>query len=290
MHTKTALIQYRKSYLSKLVTGEERYKQLQRILAPFDRKELHRVTQKHLSDALDVYSGATRNRYRSALTHFWKWSRSKSLTDLTPTLLHDREVSRSQVMSMDQLREMYVAAEKMGDWRGFCELLILTGQRTGEIMKIRHQDVMGDEWHNPFTKNGQAHVVHLCHRAQAVLVRGTPWVGMKTTAHIKRRWFDAAGLNVKKFRLHDIRRSFVTHMADAGVDENLVDRILNHQAAATQGGVKGVYNRAKRSKERRQIMYDWEMMLLGSHKITSTPDKWKFTHAGTMTAHFGTSE
>lgn len=34
-------------------------------------------------------------------------------------------------------------------------------------------------------------------------------------------------------------------------------------------------------------MYDWEDMLLGSHKVKSTPDEWAYTHAGPMTANFG---
>ncbi|WP_299357073.1 tyrosine-type recombinase/integrase [uncultured Shimia sp.] len=190
---------------------------------------------------------------------------------------------------MAQLRALYEAADDRGGWEGFCKLLILTGQRNSDLMNFSPNIMFGDEVHLPTSKNGTSHIIHLNHRAQAVVKDGMQWLGKKTFADMKRRWFEDAGIPLS-FQLRDIRRSFATHMVENGADENVVDRILNHQAAATQASVKRTYNRAGRFTERRQVMYNWESLLLGSHKVTTaTTDDWTklATHKGSAMMSFG---
>ena len=289
MKVSAALKKYKLRHLDGLTTGAERYKQLRRLLEKYSRREMHKLTNRDLTAALNQWSGGTRNRYRSAVTHFWKWAASEGLTTLNPVLMPGKENPRDRYLSLGQLRELYAAADLRGDWAGYGRLLILTGQRNSDVMRINPTIILGDELHLPTSKNGTSHIVHLNHRAQAVIASGLPFLGKKNQADFKRRWFIDAGIPLE-YQLRDIRRSFATHMVENGADENVVDRILNHQAAATSAGVKRTYNRAMRLKERRQVMFDWENLLLGSHKVVQTDDVWRGTHAAPMTVNFGYTE
>jgi hypothetical protein len=63
------------------------------------------------------------------------------------------------------------------------------------------------------------------------------------------------------WRPHDIRRSFVTQLAEQGVDETLLDLIINHRASGSRSGVKGVYQRSQRWAERVAALDAWNAYL-----------------------------
>jgi integrase len=55
---------------------------------------------------------------------------------------------------------------------------------------------------------------------------------------------DAKLEGVAPWRLHDLRRSAVTHMAELGALPHVIEQILNHQSGS-KAGIAGLYNRAK---------------------------------------------
>ncbi len=63
------------------------------------------------------------------------------------------------------------------------------------------------------------------------------------------------------WRLHDVRRAFVTHLAEQGHDESALDVCINHRASATRGGIRGVYQRAQRWAERVAALDAWNAFL-----------------------------
>ncbi len=263
MLIKHALERYKTDHLDTLKTGAERYKQLCRILQTFQSQEVSTITNGDLSNVLSGWKTATRNRYRSALTHFWRYCRANDWTGLVPTMMPAREAPRDQVLSLDQLRALYEAAPYQGQaWSQFLRLLILTGQRPSDLMRFCPNRFQGQDMHLPTSKNGTSHIVPLAPRA-FVLGGMMPnmFAGMATTAHVKKRWFQSAYVPTARYQLRDIRRSMATHLADDGQDENDIDRILNHQAASTRLGVARTYNRSKRLTQRRAIMCRWEALL-----------------------------
>jgi integrase len=58
------------------------------------------------------------------------------------------------------------------------------------------------------------------------------------------------------WRLHDLRRTAATGMADLGVLPHVVEAILNH-ITGHKAGVAGVYNRASYMAEKRQALDLW---------------------------------
>jgi integrase len=263
--TRLVLEDYSQAHLAGLSTGTERLTQLQRVLAPFLNRDFASIRQAELAQALAPWSGATRNRYRAALTHLWRWARERELTTLSPTFSAARETSRDAVLSLPQLRALYAAAPQRGDWAGFCRLLILTGQRRSDVMNMRPGDIRGDRWEQPTSKNSMPHTVHLTDRAQTVIrdawvLEEFEWTGKTTYSDMKARWFADAKVPAS-FRLHDIRRSFATHLSEGGTPEDVVDRVLNHVAAASSKGVARVYNRAKLLDQRKEALEAWDRLL-----------------------------
>jgi hypothetical protein len=58
------------------------------------------------------------------------------------------------------------------------------------------------------------------------------------------------------WRLHDMRRTAATRMADLGVLPHVVEAVLNH-VSGYKAGVAGVYNRALYAAEKRQALDLW---------------------------------
>ena len=64
------------------------------------------------------------------------------------------------------------------------------------------------------------------------------------------------GFSVAPWRLHDIRRTVATRMAELGVLPHVVEAVLNH-VSGHKAGVAGIYNRALYSTEKRRALDLW---------------------------------
>src|SRR6202012_3393665 len=58
------------------------------------------------------------------------------------------------------------------------------------------------------------------------------------------------------WRLHDVRRTVATRMADLGVQPHVIEAVLNH-VSGHKAGVAGVYNRASYGNEKRRALDLW---------------------------------
>jgi len=63
-------------------------------------------------------------------------------------------------------------------------------------------------------------------------------------------------LHIAPWRLHDLRRTCATQMAELGVQPWYVEAVLNHQSGHKQG-VAGTYNRARYADEMRSALQRW---------------------------------
>jgi integrase len=70
----------------------------------------------------------------------------------------------------------------------------------------------------------------------------------------------------ERFVLHDIRRSFVSHLAERGYDVDLLDQCLGH----SRKGVLGVYQRASRMSERARALEAWARLISGEGEAEQT--------------------
>ena len=61
---------------------------------------------------------------------------------------------------------------------------------------------------------------------------------------------------VADWRIHDLRRTAATGMAELGVQPHIIEAILNHYSGY-RSGVAGVYNRARYLEEMRSALEKW---------------------------------
>jgi len=143
-------------------------------------------------------------------------------------------------------------------------VLLLTGQRPGEVRYMRREHIVDGWWEMPGkpvpalgwpgTKNGASHRVWLPVVAQALIAEIDPDA---TTGYVfKRAKVDplmreiCAELGVAAARPHDLRRTHGTMVTKLGFGTEAMNRIQNHK----EGGIASVYDRHGYEDENKQIM------------------------------------
>jgi TPP-dependent trihydroxycyclohexane-1,2-dione (THcHDO) dehydratase len=86
--------------------------------------------------------------------------------------------------------------------------------------------------------------------------RNGPFQGWSKAKRALDNRLQAAGMTAP-WRLHDLRRTTATRMADLGVQPHVIEAVLNH-ISGHKAGVAGVYNRATYAAEKRQALDLWE--------------------------------
>jgi integrase len=155
------------------------------------------------------------------------------------------------------------------------KLLLLTGCRLNEVAGMRRSELSDDVtvWNIPGvrTKNRRPHVVPLPPMARKLIgaITGTSSDLIFTTtgttpisgwSKIKRR-LDKA-MKIPAWRLHDLRRTFVTGCAELGIRGDVIELAVNH-VSGMRGGIAGVYNKSELMPERRAALERWSLHVQG---------------------------
>jgi integrase len=267
----------------------ERY--LMNYAEPLCRLKLSEIDKRviaRLLDKIETESGpVAHNRARSSLSAFFAWTITKGFLETNPvagTGKANEGPSRSRVLSRAELAEVWGAACGAGDFGDIVRLLILTGQRREEIGSLRWSEIDFDRGLIVLpperTKNKRLHEIPLSPQARAILelraqrVASSPhpsrakpndglifggaagfsgWSGAKGK-------LDAALAQRAKpmpdWRLHDLRRTAATGMAELGVLPHIIEAVLNH-VSGHKGGVAGIYNRSRYTEPMRDALERW---------------------------------
>jgi integrase len=249
-------------------------------LAKLRLAEIDRRTVAVRLGGIETASGpVARNRVRSSLSAFFAWAVTEGLLDTNPvqgTAKLDEGGSRERTLTQPELAELWSAldAEPNPQFADVVRLLILTGQRREEIGSLRWSEVADDRvvLSPERTKNSRQHEVPLSHQAKAILARqprrkgrdfifGIGEAGFSGWSDCKVR-LDQALLARRKakampeWRLHDLRRTCATGMAELGIQPHIIEAVLNH-VSGHRAGVAGVYNRATYAEPMREALQRW---------------------------------
>lgn len=161
-------------------------------------------------------------------------------------------------------------------WRDLLHVIALTGCRRSEAagMRVEHVDLAARVWKQPSATNKarREHVVPLGEQAAEIVARaiGKRTVGLVFPGRVggpvsgwSRMWSRVtAEAGIAGVSIHDLRRGLVSAVAETGAaDVATLDRLLNHVAAATSGGVIAVYQRASMIEPMRRAVAAWESIL-----------------------------
>ena len=203
---------------------------------------------------------------------------------------------RDRVLSDAELRWFWQACDQMGQPFGaLLKLLLLTGARRDEVAGMRWDELSDDlsTWSLPAsrTKNSRSHLVPLpplCRQLIAGMAKiaGTTHVftttGVTSVSGFTRvkqridrlmlaaarqeaveRGQDAEQVAIAPWRIHDLRRSCATGMAEhCRIAPHVIEAALNH-ASGVQSGVAGTYNRSLLLSERAMALESWANYLTG---------------------------
>jgi integrase len=234
-------------------------------------KPIKAITQRDIALLLNKIAACsgdvTANRLRANLCGLWAWAirQGLPLTNVASLTEKKRETARDRVLSESELAAIWrnCGDDNLGR---VLKLLILTGQRENEIALLRWDEVHDDEiiLSSNRVKNKRTHTVPLTPIALELIgprsnhrthVFGRDDTGYQSFGSAKPRLDKRLG--IAPWRIHDIRRSVVTHMAEKlGIQPHIIEAVINH-VSGHKAGVAGIYNRASYSKEKREALDLW---------------------------------
>lgn len=234
----------------------------------------------------------TANRLQTVLVRMFNFAAERGMLDYSPLtgMKKQREKARDRVLNNEEIKILWDALNlenmTMDIYRVSklaLKMILLTGQRPGEVCGMTWNEIDGDTWTIPAErmKSKDAHSVPLSDMALEIIEQariysgGTPFVfasthkdeGATTTRALSKaiyRHWQEIGIN-EKFTPHDLRRTLRTRLAEIGIDNVVAERVLAHKLQ----GLLAVYNRHSYDTEKRQALDKWERKLrhiVGSEK------------------------
>ncbi len=250
-------------------------------LPQWNQRPIDKIKRKDIIDVLDRMiergsPGAANNAY-AAISKFFNWCVSRDLLEINPfngVKRPSKKRSRDRVLSDTELERVWGAAQNsVYPYKAIVSLLILTGQRRGEVANMEWNQI---DWENKvwklpasLTKNNRSHTLPLSQPALEILNQTPrlndnkfvfPALGSETTTFsgfgkCKYRLDKEVQLQ-EHWRLHDLRRTVATGMAKMEIPPHVIERVLNH-VSGQFGGVAGIYNRYGYEKEMRIALDKW---------------------------------
>lgn len=238
---------------------------------------MEKITRADIHDLLDDLSAkrtpSIAREVRKHLSKLFNWAVDRGALPASPLAGMRRpdlaQVARERVLTPDELKKVWEAAGTIGYPFGtMTRLLILTAQRRNEIAGLRRSwlrpeqdavEIPASEY-----KTDRAHVFPLSTPAKTIVEKLPLWnrgdFMISTTAgerpvsgfsKAKTILNDMVGFS--DWTYHDLRRTAATRMAEMGVIQEHIERVLGHAIE----GVAGTYNRYSYLKEKQAALELW---------------------------------
>ena len=214
------------------------------------------------------------NQTLAAVSAIFSWALKEEILPANPCKLVQRNATRSRerVLSDTEVPVMWAAFGDAGLIVGSAlKLILLLGQRPGEVAHMRHEHIKDGWWEMPGepvpsvawpgTKNGAAHRVWIPKPALTVIAevaeegaragfvlagpRGAPVPGLDAAMRTICR-----KLQIERATPHDLRRTHGTTIAALGFGRDAMNRVQNHK----EGGIGSIYDRHSYADENKRIM------------------------------------
>ena len=258
----------------------------------FGAMQLSEITLKEISRRVDRLKATPSEQSHAfvALKIFLRWAVKHRMLERSPIemmTIPSRKGGRERALNSDEIAAVYSAARSTPYPFGtIVQLLLLTGQRRGEIAALRwdwiDQPNKTITLPSSITKNGRQHTFPYGELVEAVLaaiplqgdflfpatrtnVRGKPTTifnGWGKPKALLDAAIAEAGAAIPHWTLHDLRRTFATNLAALETPVHVTEKLLNH-LSGTVSGVAAIYNRHTYMDEMRRAITSWEQLLSG---------------------------
>jgi integrase len=226
-----------------------------------------------LSAIVRNHSTPTAGAARRAVSALFKWAMEEGWASANPVIGTRKPADptpRDRVLTDAELAAVWNAYGDDEHGR-IVRLLILLGSRRQEVggMRWSELDLDAGTWTLPAarSKNHHRHTVALPppaldiirsvpRRARDHLFGDRAAGGFASWHHGKRDLDSRLAGNVKPWRVHDIRRTVATGMADIGIEPHHIEAALNHFGGHRRG-VAGIYNRSAYERAVKTALARW---------------------------------
>ena len=255
-----------------------------RYLPKLRTKKLAEITTHDITAITDKAAPSEGEHFHRACKTFFRWCVRRRLIQHSPLEgleLPSKWKPRDRVLTDEELRTVWRACDSCGQFGDIVKLLVLTGQRRGEISSLRATwlDLEKRTCTIPgeYVKNNRSHTFPIGTVSASLLssllsqsdqhvfsARGSG--GTKAF----NGWSKAKALLDKKatsllnekgdippricqFTLHDLRRTYATNLQRLGIRLEVIEALLNH-VSGTRAGIVGVYQRHRYEAEMRDAV------------------------------------
>lgn len=300
-----AMEEYVKHHIRKNLrasTAYEAERELRRNFR-FGSKLLDKIHTRDIMRVVDALSPGAANHAFKRARAFFRWCVRRRYIDRSPLeylSLPYRMQSRDRVLTDQELRIVWNVAQTFPFPFGhIISLLILTGQRCGEISGLRWDYIDPDQkvitLPAEVVKNNSLHTLPLGETAQRIInsiekrkngflfpsvTGGTFYDGhnkaktrfeLACNATLAEELGDETA-KLKHWTIHDLRRTFATNHARIGTPPHVTEALLNHKTG-TRTPIQRIYDRHTYLPEMRAAMQAYEAHLNKIFRTASLRDE-----------------
>ena len=264
-------------------TWKEDERKLDTKFSVWNDRDAYAITRDDVLDRIEYikqnHSPITANRNAALIKKLFKWAREKRLIPDNPAtdIPKEKERSRDRILSDTEISDFWEACDSKGYPFGPCfQLMLLTGRREGSVARITWSDINFEskEWHiqSEIDKSGKPAVVPLTDLAIEILqdindnyrIEGSDLV-FTTTGKTPISGYSRAKIEidklskVKKWVLHDLRRTCRTNLPRLGVSPFIAKLTIGHKIP----GIDQIYDRYSYMPEKREALVKWDEFIQG---------------------------
>lgn len=299
-----AVARYRRQHLDSLSSGAEVARYFERDVIPaMGGRKLKAVRRADIIKLVEDKAATAPRAAALLLTHIkslFAWATDREMIEANPAAgIRPAKVSkamkprqRGRVLDDAEIRALWSGAHTCGMHKLTAlvlKLVLVTGQRPGEVAGMRWSEIEGDLWTIPASRRRKTETeqrVPLTATAQALIAEAKAELARLAQ---RRRW-DAgdfvfatsanSGITVHavdraaaRFRddlenkestdwgfwtPHDLRRTCRTRLSACGIAEEVAERVIGHG----HKGIVATYNHHQYDQEKRAALEAWERRLL----------------------------
>lgn len=188
---------------------------------------------------------------------FFEWCCKRRYRENNPFygLSKPKHVPRKRVLSDDELKRIWEATEELTVPNRIVRLLLVTGQRRGEVEQWLPEMLEANLLTVPgtVTKN---HIEQLLPVGPLAVELLSSFPGRYTSwGQYKSELDEKTGIN-EPFMLRDLRRTFRTNLSKLGVAPHVAERLMHHISATDP--IQQTYDRHAYIEEMRSAVLLWE--------------------------------
>ncbi|SFV32902.1 tyrosine-type recombinase/integrase [Hyphomicrobium facile] len=235
-----------------------------------------------------ISAPSTQRHAYYALRLLFKWSKGVGIISASPIGKDfpnpSKPRSRERVLETEELKAIWTTV--IGTYSTFnaiVQLLLVTGQRRDEVAEAMwkefdfsknvwtipaHRTKTGDKPHRLPLTDLMIQILNNIPRGASTYVfpgQGAKRGTFSGWSRSKRRLDEKC--HISDWRLHDLRRTMSTRLAEKGVAPHVVERIINHRDGQVSG-VAAIYNRATYEKEMLEALERWSRHLENLYRST----------------------